>query len=265
VHIVRSLHGNRSLIHQLAERDVAARYKGSYLGILWSLLTPLVMLVIYTFVFSVVFKAKWGVGDQSTLDFGLALFAGLLCFNVFAEVVGRAPTLVIAHANYVKRVVFPLEILPVMTLYAALIQAGISLLVLLPAWAIVHHTISQSIWLFPLMLLPICILALGLSWILSALGVFIRDVTHPVGIAIQALMFLSGIFYPMTALPSDLGRALIWLNPLVTMLENCRRTLIWGQYPIWKWWGAGMFVALVVVLVGFWWFMKARKAFADVL
>lgn len=261
------MHRNRALIHLLARRDVAERYRGSYLGILWSLITPLVMLVIYTTVFSVVFNAKpWGPGGHdSALDFGLTLFAGLICFQIFADVVTRAPTLITSRPNYVKRVVFPLETLPIMSLYAALIQAGISCLVLLIAWGIVYETVSTTIWLTPLTVLPICILALALGWVFSALGVFVRDVAHPVGIGIQALVFMSGVFFSMDALPSTFAQVLTWLNPLVMMIENCRRTLIWGTMPDWKWWGIGMAEALALVSLGFWWFMKSRKAFADVI
>jgi lipopolysaccharide transport system permease protein len=261
----RVLYRHRSLTRQLARRDIDARYKGSFLGVFWALITPLIMLAVYGFVFAVVFKAKWNVGgDESKVDFALILFAGLLVFNVFAETVSKASTLVTGNPGYVKRVVFPLEILPVVALYAAFVQAAISLCVLIPAWAVVHHSISKTIWLFPLAMLPLCFLSLGLGWILASLGVFIRDIAHPVAIVMQALVFISGIFFPIAMLPAGYARVL-GLNPLVYILEDARRTLLFGQWPDWKWWAITTATSLVVMQLGYWWFSRSRKAFADVL
>jgi lipopolysaccharide transport system permease protein len=263
--LFRDLIAHRNLIRLLARRDVTARYRGSFLGLLWSLITPLVMLVIYAVVFAVAFKAKWNVGgDESKIDFALILFAGLVVFNVFAESVARASTLVTSNPSYVKRVVFPLQILPVVALYAAFVQALISLCILIPAWAIAHHTISKTIWLFPLTMLPLCFLSLGLGWLLAALGVFIRDIAHPVGIAMQALVFVSGIFFPMAVLPAGF-QTVLKLNPLVYIIEDGRRTLLWGMWPDWKWWAITTVTSLVVMQIGYWWFNRSRRAFADVI
>jgi lipopolysaccharide transport system permease protein len=255
----------RDLIGQIAKRDVVLRYKGSYLGILWSLITPLMMLVVYAFVFSVVFQTRWGTtADQSKLDFALTLFCGLTAYNVFAETVSRAPTLITSNPSYVKKVRFPVEILPLATLLTALVNGGLSLIVLLVAWAVVHHSISTTIWLFPVMLFPLCLLSLGLAFFLSSLGVFIRDIAHPVMVLVQVLLFMSGIFFPLTALPSSYLR-LLKLNPLVTIIDNLRRTLIWSMQPDWRWWAVATVGSLVVMLIGYYWFMRSRKAFADVL
>jgi len=244
---------------------VVVRYKGSYLGILWSLITPLMMLAVYGFVFSVIFKSTWGTStDQSKLDFALTLFCGLIVYNVFAEVISRAPTLITGNPSYVKKVRFPLEILPVAALYTALVNGGFGLAILLVTWVAVHHSISSTIWLAPLMLLPLCLLSLGLAWLLSSLGVFIRDIAHPVGVLVQVLLFMSAIFYPLAALPASYAR-LIKLNPLVTMIDNLRRTLIWSLQPDWKWWAITMAGSLAVMLFGYYWFVRSRKAFADVI
>ena len=265
VGMVGSLLRYRTIVTQLARRDVILRYKGSYLGVLWSLITPLMMLAVYAFVFTVIFRSRWGsIPNQSTADFALTLFCGLIVFNVFAEAVSRAPTLITGNPGYVKKVVFPLETLPVAALLTALVNGGASVVVLLVAWVAVHHSISSTIWLFPIMLLPICALTLGLGWLLASLGVFVRDIAHPIMVIVQVLLFMSGIFYPLNALPPAYQRLLL-LNPLVTMIENVRRTLIWGAQPNWKWWGIGMAGALVVLEIGYYWFMRTRRAFADVI
>lgn len=263
--MVRALWAHGLLIRQIGRRDVISRYKGSYLGIVWSLITPLVMLVVYAFVFSVIFQARWGTGDgQSQVDFALTLFCGLLAFNVFAEVISRAPTLIVGNPTYVKKVVFPLETLPVAAVFTALVNSVAGLGVLILAWVVVHHSISTTIWLFPLMLLPLCALSLGLGWFLASLGVFIRDIAHPVTVLVQILLFMSGIFFPLGVLPSVYQKILI-VNPLVTIIENIRRTLLWSQMPVWRWWFLAMVGSLVVLQLGYYWFMRSRKAFADVL
>jgi lipopolysaccharide transport system permease protein len=263
--MLTSLARQRVLIGQLAKRDVVSRYRGSYLGVVWSLITPLMMLAVYTFVFSVIFKSRWGTAaDQSKVDFALTLFCGLLVYNVFAETISRAPTLVTSNPSYVKKVRFPLEALPVAALFTALVNGGASLAILLIAWVVVHHSVSSTIWLFPVALLPLCLLSLGLAWFISSLGVFIRDIAHPVGVLVQVLVFISGIFFPLSALPASYARVME-LNPLVTLIDNMRRTLIWGQQPNWTWWAIAMAGSLVILQLGYYWFMRSRKAFADVI
>lgn len=265
VTMITSLVRNRVIVDQIARRDVVARYKGSYLGVVWSLITPLMMLAVYAFVFSVIFQSRWGTSaDQSKVDFALTLFCGLITYNVFAETVSRAPTLITDNPGYVKKVVFPLETLPVAALFTALVNGAASLVILLLAWVAIHHSLSSTIWLFPLMLLPIAILTLGVAWFLASLGVFIPDIAHPVGVLVQILLFMSGIFFPLAALPPTF-QTLLKLNPLVTMIENVRRTLIWGWQPNWNWWAIGMVGSIVVLQLSYYWFMRSRKAFADVI
>jgi len=265
VTLFRSLYGYRRLIGQFAWRDVVAKYKGSYFGLLWSFVIPLVMLAVYGFVFTVVLPAKWPVDSgDSKVDFALILFCGLLAFNVFSEVVSRAPTLVTGYPVYVKKVVFPLEILPVSALITALVNAAFWLIILVPAWALAHHTVSSTLWMVPLALLPLCFLSLGLAWFIASLGVFIRDIAQPVAILVQVLVFLSGVFFAVNQLPANFQKVLL-LNPLVTILDNFRRTAIWSEPIHWRSWTIATVCSLILMQLGYAWFMRTKKAFADVI
>lgn len=254
-----------SLIKQFIKRDIAARYKGSYLGILWSFVTPLLMLTIYTFVFSVVFQARWGTeGETSKVEFALLLFSGLIVFNLFSEVISKSPSLVTSNANYVKKVVFPLEILPIVALGSALFHSLISLVILILASFMFLGQIYWTILLLPIILLPMLLITLGLSWLLASLGVFIRDVGQIVGVMVPALMFLSPIFYPISSIPDEL-QFLYYFNPISYVVEDARRVLIWGEMPHWDWFGYGMLIGSIVFTLGYIWFNKTRKGFADVI
>lgn len=255
----------RVLINQFIRREISARYKGSYLGILWSIVTPLFMLTIYTFVFSVVFQAKWGTtAETNKLEFAVVLFAGLLVFNVFSEVISRSPSLILSNPNYVKKVVFPLEILPIVALGSALFHAMISLTILIVVMGIFMHNISWTILFFPLILIPFCLFTLGISWIIASLGVFIRDVGQIINIVLTGLMFLSPVFYPISSVPEEL-KFLYWLNPMTYVIEETRRVIIWGEVPHWYWIGFGTIIGFLVTLIGYVWFRKTRKGFADVI
>lgn len=263
--MLRNLHRHRNLIRQFAWRDVISRYKGSYLGMVWSFVTPLMMLAVFSFVFSVIFKAKWGVStDEGKLQFALTMFCGMTVFNIFGECISRAPNLVLQYPNYVKKVVFPLEILPVAALGSSLINGGLSLGVLIPAVLFFSHSWPSTIYLFPLVLIPICALSLGFGWFLASMGVFVRDIAQPVGVIVQMLFFVSGIFFPPSAIPEDI-RPLMELNPMVGILENARRTLMWGQYPDWYALAVVTALSLVIMQIGYMWFMKTKRAFADVI
>lgn len=259
-----SLWCNRSLIRVFVVREVAGRYRGSILGILWSFFNPVFMLAVYTFVFSVVFKARWAAGDESRAKFALVLFAGLLMFNLFAECVARAPSLILANTNYVKKVVFPLEIFPWVSFGAALFHTLISLTVWLIFYLIIFGIPQPSILFFPLLLVPSTLFIMGLSWFLAALGVFVRDVAQMVGVVISTLMFLTPIFYPLSAIPEKY-RSILYLNPLTFIVEQTRALLIFGTYPAWGYLGLFTGVTSLVAWLGFAWFQKTRKGFADVL
>lgn len=256
---------NRQLIARMTRREVVGRYRGSAMGLLWSLLTPLFMLVIYTFVFSVIFKARWG-GDmqEGRGQFATILFAGLIMHGLFAEVLNRAPQLVLANVNYVKKVVFPLEVLPVVQLLAASFHALVSLAVLLVAQFWLNHTIPWTALLFPVVALPLLLLTLGLAWLLASLGVFVRDVGQGISLITSVLLFTAPVFFPLQALPSAL-RPWMQLNPLTFIIEQTRNVLIFGKFPDWSGIALYSLVAFLVAGMGFKWFQKTRKGFADVL
>jgi lipopolysaccharide transport system permease protein len=262
--MVLSLWRKRGLIITLVKREVAGRYRGSMMGSLWSFFNPVFMLAVYTFVFSVVFKARWGAGSDSKTEFALVLFVGLMVFNLFAECVNRAPGLVLSNVNYVKKVVFPLEILPWVAMGSALFHMIISLGVWLIFYVLLFGMPPVTILLFPLVLLPLIMLIVGLSWLLASLGVYVRDVAQLIGIFTNTLMFLSPIFYPTSALPAEY-QPLLLLNPITPVVEQARDVLIWGKVPDWTLFSIYLVITTFVAWLGFAWFQKTRKGFADVL
>ena len=260
-----SLWRNRQLIVQMTRREVVGRYKGSIMGLAWSFLNPVFMLAVYTFVFSVVFKARWGIGgEESKTQFAVVLFVGMIVHGLFAEVINRAPSLILANVNYVKKVVFPLEILPVVGMGAALFHSLVSLGVLLAVFALFNGYLHWTAVFTPLVVLPLVILTLGLAWMLASLGIFIRDIGQIIGIVTTAMMFLAPVFYPITALPEEF-RPWLMVNPLTFIIEQAREVLIWGHLPNWLGLGAYTLAATAVAWAGYAWFQKTRKGFADVL
>jgi lipopolysaccharide transport system permease protein len=261
----RSLWINRQLIMQMTKREVAGRYRGSRMGLGWSIFNPLMMLVIYTFVFSEIFKAKWGVvSDETKLDFAMVLFAGLIIHGLFAECVNRAPSLILENTDYVKKVVFPLEALPWIAMGSALFHTAVSLVILVITNLAFNHQLPWTAVLFPLTLLPLALATIGLTLALSALGVYLRDVGHVTGLFCTILLFISPIFYPISALPKEY-QAWLQYNPLVFILEEGRNTLIFGRTPDWAGLVIAVIIGLLIAWAGFWWFQKTRKGFADVL
>jgi lipopolysaccharide transport system permease protein len=247
----------------MTKRDVAARYRGSIIGVAWSFVLPVLMLIVYTFVFAVVFKARLN-GGESQVDYALSLFAGLTVFGFFSEIVNHAPRQIIANRNYVRRVVFPLEILSWVTLGSGLIRSLISLGMLLLAQFIIHHSLVWTIVFFPLVILPLLFASLGISWFLAALGVYIRDIGQMTDVFIRILMFLSAIFYPVSALPQRM-QPWLRLNPLLVTIDESRKVLLQGNLPDWNWLGIAAVIGIAIAFGGFWLFQKARKGFADVL
>lgn len=262
--LLQGIWRSRDLIWQMTKREVVGRYRGSIFGLLWSFFNPVLMLAIYTFVFSVVFKARWGGGSESKFEFALTLFAGLIVYNLFAECINRAPSLVVTNVNYVKKVVFPLEILPLVTLGAALFHCFVSLTVLMVFYALVNAFINWTVIFVPLVLIPLLLITLGISWFLASLGVFLRDVVQTVGLLTSVLMFLSPIFYPVAALPEKY-RVFLYMNPLTFIIEQMRNVLIWGEIPSWTGLSAMMAGSILIAVLGAVWFQKTRKGFADVL
>ncbi|MDR5834678.1 ABC transporter permease [Caballeronia sp. LZ034LL] len=262
--IPKTVWRNRGLIVQMTQREVIGRYRGSAMGLAWSFFNPVLMLVVYTFFFSVVFKARWGTLDDNKGAFAVVLFVGLILHSLLAECINRAPTLILANVNYVKKVIFPLEILPIVALGSALFHSAISLLVLLIAEVILLHALPWTALLFPLILAPLLIGAMGFAWFLSAFGVYVRDIAQITGILTSVLMFLSPVFYPVSNLPPQY-QTWIRLNPLTFIIEEGRNTLIFGKQPDWTSWLVCMAGSILVCWFGFWWFQRARRGFADVL
>ena len=240
-------------------------YPLSTLMLAWSFFNPVFMLAVYTFVFSLVFKARWGIGgEESKTQFAVVLFVGMIVHGLFAEVLNRAPGLILSNVNYVKKVVFPLEILPVVSMGAALFHSLISLGVLLIAFVLFNGYLHWTVVFTPLVLLPLVILTMGLAWMLASLGVFLRDVGQTIGIITTVMLCLAPVFYPITALPVEM-RPWIMANPLTFIIEQAREVLIWGRLPNWTGLGIYTLVATAVAWAGYAWFQKTRKGFADVL
>ncbi|WP_454752349.1 ABC transporter permease [Cupriavidus necator] len=262
---VASMIRNRGLINHMIRREILGRYRGSIMGLTWSFFNPILMLAVYTFVFSVVFKARWGTGgDETKTQFAIILFVGMNIFGLFSETLNRAPTLITANANYVKKVIFPLEVLPVVAIGAALFHTLIGLVVLLIALILTTGHIPITVLALPLVIVPLLLLSLGLGWILSSLGVYVRDVAQTVGIATTVIMFLSPVFYSVNALP-EAYRKLLMLNPLTFIIEQARAVAVFGRWPDYPMLTLHVLGAAAVAWVGYWWFQKTRRGFADVL
>jgi len=259
------LRNRLALLRQLLVREVQGRYRGSWLGLGWTLLTPLLMLGVYTFVFGVVLQARWpqvpGVSDLGMLGFALQLFTGLIVFNLASEVLGRAPTLITSNPNYVKKVLFPLGLLPLAALGAALFHALVSFGVLLAVLGLLGLWHWQAL-LLPLLLAPLLLTLAGLAWLLAALGVFVRDTAQFMGMVTTVMLFLSPIFYPLSSLPPTLQPWLL-LNPLTLPVESVRAALIWGTPLPWSALGWYSLVAVAVAVLGWAFFARTRPGFAD--
>lgn len=263
--LVRNLWRQRGLILQMTKRDVVGRYKGSVMGVMWSLFNPLFLLVIYTFVFSVVFKARWGAGPvESKSEFAILLFVGMIVHSLFAETLNRAPGLILNNVSYVKKIVFPLEILPAVAICAALFHALVSVFVLAVVFIVLHGYLQWTAIFLPLVLLPLIVLTLGIAWGLASLGVFLRDVAQPIGLIMTVLLFASPVFYPLTAIPEFI-RPWLMLNPLTFVIEQARAVLIFGQLPNWTGLAIYSLASVAIAWMGYAWFQKTRKGFANVL
>ena len=260
-----SLWQQRELFWRLTEREVLGRYRGSALGIGWSLATPLAMLTVYTFVFSQVFKSRWGVGEQAgPLGFAVNLFAGLIVFTLFSECVGRAPTLVTSNPNYVKKVVFPLEVLGSVAVGCAFFHALTSLVILMIFELIAFRGLPITLVWLPLVWLPLLLGSLAFTWLLSAVGVFLRDLGQLVSVALSMLMFLSPIFFPTSALP-DHWQTLLGLNPIAHVIEQTRRVSVQGLNPQPSYIILGILISSVACELALRLFKRLERAFADVL
>lgn len=261
--VFSSLLRNRELVWQLTQRDVVGRYRGSFMGLFWSFIHPLVMLAVYTIVFGVILKTKW-MGIDDSLEFALVLFSGLIIYNFFSECLNRAPSLILGHPNYVKKVIFPLEIFSWVAVGSALFHTGVSVVAWLIFYFAVHGMVYWTVIFLPLILLPLVMVALGFCWFLSAAGVFVRDVGQTVSLITLILMFMSPVFYSIDGVPPSL-RAVLLINPLTFIMEQTRAVLIWEQWPDFAGLGIYAAVSLIIAWLGLAWFQKTRDGFADVI
>ena len=260
-----SLTHNKELLWRLCEREIISRYRGSVLGWGWTLIQPLLMLAVYTFVFSTVFKARWpDLQEAGPLGFAINLFTGLIVFNLASECIGKSSTLITSQPNYVKKVIFPLELLSVSAVGTAFFHALTSLAVLAVFKLIATGGIPLTSICLPLVWLPLIAGCTGISWILSATGVYIRDLSQLVNVLLSVLMFMSAVFYPISALP-DQWQPILLLNPLVHVIEATRAILLQGKLPEISYLAMGIPLTLLFCEFSYRLFRKARRVFADVI
>lgn len=263
--VLRQSWWQRPLFFKLLRRDFAERYRGSYLGVAWSLLLPLLSLLVFTFFFGVIFKMRWAGRNEGSLgELALILFVGMALYSFLAECLGRAPGLIMTHSNYVKNVIFPLEMLPAVMVASGLLTLAATFVVIL----LLHLTLGSgwhwTVLLLPVVVLPLVLFVLGCSWFLASLGVYMRDIQHLIAPLVQLFMFLSPVFYPMAALPDPL-RPWLQLNPLALVIEQTRGIILFGQPPAWGPYLLCLSASALVALLGAYWFARTRQGFADVL
>lgn len=262
--MVRTLLSYRGLIGRLLVREFAAKYRGSVMGVLWAVVTPLVMVLVFMFVFGVVFQSRWGVEQAQKATFTVTLLIGMVVHGVFSEALSRSPTIVLGNPSYVKKVVFPLEILPIVVVLNALITASIGLAIVVAVHFAVSGALSPTLPLLPFVLLPLVLAILGLVYFVSSIGVYVRDLVQMIGLITMASMFMTPIFYPITAVPEPY-RTFLYINPITFAVEQARAVTLYGEMPDWQ--GLAIFTLAGAALawLGYAWFQKTRKGFADVL
>lgn len=264
VRAVKEVLGNGPLIYEMTRREVVGRYRGSLFGLVWSLFNPLFMLSVYTFAFGVLFKTRWpGVGGGNA-GYAIVLLSALLVFNFFSECANKAPGLIAQNTNYVKKVIFPLEILPVVLVCSALFHYFVGLFVWLVAYQIAIGVWKWSLLFLPLAMIPLVLFTLGVSWFLAAIGVYLRDVGQVVGVFTAALMFLVPVFYPVDSVPQSL-KLMVDLNPLTHFVEMFRELMIYGRVPDFGYWCLMTFSAVGFSLGCLMWFRYVRRGFSDVI
>lgn len=251
------------LFLQLVRREIASQYKGTALSFIWAVLQPALMLAVYTWVFGDLLGAKRGVGG-STLDFALTVFVGLSVYGVLAECVSASATQIVANASYVKRIVFPLKLLACVTVTKALFNATLGMLVWIIFYALIKGGIKPTILLFPLVVFPLVFLAIGLTWIISSLGVFFRDVAQISQAMLLVMMLTAPIFYTTATIPEAYLDYLL-LNPLTPMVETAREIFYYGSLPSWRLIGVSFFIGITSLVTGSWVFSRLRPAFSDYL
>ena len=263
--IPKTIYHNRDLLEQLVKRNVVFRYRGSALGLVWSIVQPLVMLCVYTFVFSVVFKARWGMElEDSRGAFAIVMFCGMAIYNIFSESVNLSSMIIVGNPNYVKKVIFPLEILPISQAFSSFLLGGIWFVLLFLGVVFVFGSVSWTMLLLPVILFPLLLLVIGLGLFVSSLTVYLRDISYVVGVLLQILFFMTPIFYPLNAVPERF-QWVLRLNPLTMIIEEGRKVFLFGMLPDWRFFIVTLVCGIIVAQLGFAWFAKTRKGFADVL
>jgi lipopolysaccharide transport system permease protein len=258
-----SIYKNIDLLKSIVIRDIETRYRGTILGFLWAILYPLMMLSVYAFVFGSVFNTRWG-GEREMKDFVIMLYCGLIVHAVFSETLMRSPTSILSNPSYVKKIVFPLELLPISQLASSIFNLIISLILLCVIIVFKNYEVPATALLAPIVLVPLMILTAGLALTLAALGVFFRDIGQIIGVVLSVLQFLSPVFYPASAAPK-FAQQLFIFNPLTLPIEQLRTVMVMGIQPNWVSWLGYLIVAIIVALFGLWLFQKSRSAFADVI
>lgn len=263
--MLNSLFQHRYLVFQMIQREVLQRYRGSYMGFIWAFIHPVLMLLVYMFVFGVVMRIKWGVAGHDDVQFGVIMFAGLLVHGLLGEVLTGSASLIVGNPQYVKKVVFPLQILPVITVGSALVHLLTGLCILLIIALLTGTHLQWTAFYAPLVIVPFLILMLGVSWLLSAVCVFVRDLAQMIGVIVTVLLFLAPILYPLSSVPPQLQTLMLWLNPLTVVVEQLRAVVLFGQAPNWLHLSVYSVISVVVMVFGYWFFMRTREAFADVI
>ena len=253
-----------SLTLELTKRDVLGRYRGSSFGLLWSLISPFFMLLVYSFAFGFVMKARWPQSENGEAHYSVILFVGLIVHGFFAECLNRSPFLITGNVNFVKRVIFPLEILPWPMMISALFHAFMNTIVFLLLHALLDHSLVWTTLLLPVVLFPLVLLSLGVSWLFAAIGVYLRDIGQITGVLSTAMLFLSSAMFPLDALPQQY-RWLLVMNPLTFIIDQAREVMLWGKFPDWIGLGVYTAFALVAMYLGYGVFRLTRRGFADVV
>ncbi|QJP07255.1 ABC transporter permease [Pseudomonas multiresinivorans] len=261
---IQSFRKNHELIWQLSRREISLRYSGSFLGIIWSFINPLAMLMVYSFVFGTVFKARWGAVATDSHNYTVLLFVGMLFHGLFAECLAKSTTLIVGNSNYVKKVIFPLDILPWTVIGAALFHFLTGLIVLSGLQLFLTHELNWTVVYLPMILIPFILFLVGLSWLVSALGVYFRDINQVVGMVTAIMMFLSPVFYSIESIPEKF-RPYMLANPLTLVIEQGRQLLIYGSAPTLEATLTISAIGLLSALLGLWFFNKTRRGFSDVL
>ena len=261
--ICSGLWRQRQLLRQLISRAVQQRFRGSILGLLWAILNPVLMLLLYTFVFGYILQVHWN-GQGSTFVFAMNLYCGLIVYGIFSESVGGASGQILSNPSYVKKIIFPLETLPIAMLGASFILNLFSLVILLVC-TFFQHRLSIHLVALPIVWLPQLLFTAGMSWIVATLGVYIRDIQQLIVIILQFLFYLCPIVYPLSRVPESMQAWFLRLNPIAVFVEESRNVLLDRQWPVWNWLPENYAVSLLVFIFGYYAFMKTKRGFADVL